>query len=302
MTTKYRHVFISYCHDNLAEVIRLREDLIKAGENVWWDKDIKPGQDWKFAIRQAMKQSYAVVLCLSEESQRRKISGIYPEAMDAISAHREYSPGSIFLIPVRLSDCEIPSIEIDATRTLDRLQHVDLFPASEREDGLRRLIEAIRLSTHHPVANLSSHLDAQSVRANEASSLPQERPSPSSAGLAPKQGTSSEAETYVPLTFHEGGKQIGHSSPAPELFSTEVNRRELREVITNYFSHDDLEILCDDIRQDLADAGIQLDIRLEYFGGGSISVIVLRLIEYLDRRRHLAYLVAAVRRARPGTI
>lgn len=150
MTTKYKHVFISYCHDNLAEVIRLREELIKAGEDVWWDRDIKGGEDWKFAIRQAMKQSYAVVLCLSEECQKRLTSGIYPEALDAIAAYREYAPGSIFLIPVRLTDCEIPPIEIDATRTLDRLQYVDLFPASNWDDGVRKLIEAIRLSPHHP--------------------------------------------------------------------------------------------------------------------------------------------------------
>jgi hypothetical protein len=150
MTSKFSHVFISYCHDNLAEVTQLHEDLKKAGESVWWDRDIKPGQDWKFAIRQAMKQSYAVVLCLSRESERRSISGIYPEALDAITVYREYSPGSVFLFPVRLSDCEIPPIEIDATRTLERLQYVDLFPASNWNQGMVRLVKAIQLSPHHP--------------------------------------------------------------------------------------------------------------------------------------------------------
>jgi hypothetical protein len=164
MTNRYSHVFISYCHDNFAEVIRLREDLLKAGESVWWDRDIKPGQDWKFAVRQAIKQSYAVVLCLSEETQRRKVSGIYLEALDAISAYRAYSPGSIFLIPVRLSDCEIPPLEIDATRTLDCLQYVDLFPASKREVGLAQLIDAVRLSPHHPLTALSTHSRADSCR------------------------------------------------------------------------------------------------------------------------------------------
>jgi TIR domain-containing protein len=150
MITTYNHVFISYCHDNASEVARLREDLMKAGETIWWDRDIKPGQDWKFAIRQAIKQSYAILLCLSEESQRRTVSGIYPEALDAIAAYREYSPGSIFLIPVRLSDCEIPPVEIDATRTLERLQYVDLFPASSWTDGISLLVEAIKLSPHRP--------------------------------------------------------------------------------------------------------------------------------------------------------
>jgi tetratricopeptide (TPR) repeat protein len=121
-----------------------------AGEDVWWDQNIKPGQDWKFEIRQAMKIAYAVLLCLSRESGARETSGIYPEAMDAINLYREYAPGTIFLIPVRFSDCEIPSIEIDGTRTLDRLQYQDLFPSSKYAAGVRNLLEAIRETPHHP--------------------------------------------------------------------------------------------------------------------------------------------------------
>lgn len=144
------HVFLSYCHENAREVASLRQDLIGAGESVWWDQDILPGQDWKFSIRQAMKQSCAIVLCLSAESQARTVSGIYPEAMDAIEAYRQYAPGSTFLIPVRLSECEIPPIELDATRTLDRLQYVDLFPKAKRDEGLARLKQAIRAAPLHP--------------------------------------------------------------------------------------------------------------------------------------------------------
>ena len=145
-----KHVFLSYCHDNAREVKRLREDLVAAGETVWWDQEILPGQDWKREIRQAMKHSCAVVLCLSKESQQRVTAGIYPEALDAITAMREYRPGEVFLIPVRLNDCEIPDIEIDALRQLDRLQYVDLFPPSKRDAELKRLIAAIRTAPNHP--------------------------------------------------------------------------------------------------------------------------------------------------------
>lgn len=144
------HVFLSYCHENAQEVATLRQDLIAEGETVWWDKDILAGEDWKFSIRQAMKQAYAFVLCLSAESEARTVSGIYPEAMEAIDAYRQYKPGSTFLIPVRLSQCEIPPIELDATRTLDRLQYVDLFPTTNRDDGLKRLYRAIRAAPLHP--------------------------------------------------------------------------------------------------------------------------------------------------------
>ena len=91
-----------------------------------------------------MKQSDVVVLCLSAKSMKRKRTGIYPEALDAIAAYRQRRPGEIYLIPVRLSDCEIPEIEIDDTRTLDRLQHVDLFPGPTWDANLKSLLKAIR--------------------------------------------------------------------------------------------------------------------------------------------------------------
>ena len=47
----------------------MRSDLVAAGEVVWWDDDILPGSDWKREIRKAMKNSYAVVLCLSKEAE-----------------------------------------------------------------------------------------------------------------------------------------------------------------------------------------------------------------------------------------
>src|SRR5436309_3064383 len=122
MSSQYNHVFISYCRDNMVQVARLREDLIRAGEQVWWDQDIIGGLDWKDSIRRAMSESYAILLCLSQESQLRKTSDIYREVLDAIDAYREYSPRSVFLIPVRLSACDIPDIEICGTRTLKRLQ------------------------------------------------------------------------------------------------------------------------------------------------------------------------------------
>lgn len=157
------HVFLSYCRDNQIDVARLRDELIKAGEVVWWDKDdILPGQDWKQKIRKAMRESYAVVVCLSVELQARKQSGVYPELYDAISEYRQQSPNSVFLIPVRLSDCDIPQIEIDDTRTLDSLQFVNLFPDNRRADGLNRLLKALRSANGHPLN--SSPLESPQVR------------------------------------------------------------------------------------------------------------------------------------------
>lgn len=145
-----KHAFISYCRDNKADIARLHDELIAAGEPVWWDGEILGGQDWKQQIRRAMKDSYAVVLCLSTELSDRLQSGVYPEVADAITFYRQQAPGNTFLVPVRLSDCAIPDIEIDDTRTLDRLQCIDLFPAANRAAGVEALLKALRASPNHP--------------------------------------------------------------------------------------------------------------------------------------------------------
>lgn len=151
MSSALTHIFLSYCRENGKDVAALRQDLIDLGETVWWDQELLPGKDWRFAIRQAMEASYAFILCWSREAQDRIRSGIYTELEDAIDFYREYAPGNIFLIPVRLSECELPPIPISGRRTLRDLQYVDLFPPDARPAGLARLIQAIREArSHHP--------------------------------------------------------------------------------------------------------------------------------------------------------
>ena len=145
-----KHVFLSYVHENKTKVKQLHDDLIAAGEKVWWDQDIVLGTKGKLAMRQAVKESYAFVLCLSRQAEARAKSGIYPELRDAIALFREYAPGRVFLIPVRLSKCAIPPMEIDATTMLDDLQYVDLFPASKWKAGVNKLVKALQAAPEHP--------------------------------------------------------------------------------------------------------------------------------------------------------
>ncbi len=145
-----KHVFLSYVRENRAGVEALRTDLIGRGETVWWDRDIPAGANWKLEIRKALKDAYGFVLCLSKAMEERVRSGAFPEIQDAIEIYRELAPGRIFIIPVRLDECEVPSFEIAATTMLDDLQFVDLFPASQRPDGVRRLVASLRACPGHP--------------------------------------------------------------------------------------------------------------------------------------------------------
>ncbi len=145
-----KHLFLSYVHENSADAEALRDDLIGLGEAVWWDRDIPPGARWKLEIRKALKDAYAFVLCLSKAMEDRARSGAFPEILDAISIYRELAPGRIFIIPVRLDECEVPSFEIDSTTMLDDLQFVDLFPASQRPGGISRLAASLKACPGHP--------------------------------------------------------------------------------------------------------------------------------------------------------
>jgi hypothetical protein len=144
------HVFLSYCHEDRERVRELRSALVAEGETVWWDQDLQGGQDFKFEIDRALKGAHAFIACLSQRAVSRLSSGMYPELLDAIAAYRKYRPGSIFLIPVRFSACQVPRIAIDDTRTLEQLQRVDLFPVSRRAEGIARLVRAIRSAPNHP--------------------------------------------------------------------------------------------------------------------------------------------------------
>ena len=98
------------------------------------------------------------------------------------------------------------------------------------------------------------------------------------------------------------------SAPAPQSVSAatppdaNVDPRALRNAMVNAFGVEDLEVLCTDVQSDLKDAGIDLLVSLEIVGGNGLTMKVLNLIQYLDRRGYLGYLVTAVRRARPGII
>jgi len=76
----------------------------------------------------------------------------------------------------------------------------------------------------------------------------------------------------------------------------------LREAIVRAFNLEELEILCAEVEQDLHDDGIELPVTLDVVGGRSEPNKAHNLIGYLDRQGHLAYLVNAVRRVRPGII
>ena len=78
-----------------------------------------------------------------------------------------------------------------------------------------------------------------------------------------------------------------------------IVRRNLRMVLFEQFTREELEILCSDIQDDLSSAGKRLTLKLDIVGGETHEERCQNLIDYLDRRGYRQYLERAVCRARP---
>lgn len=109
-----------------------------------------------------------------------------------------------------------------------------------------------------------------------------------------------DLEDNFPVALFRGGKELASSYQPDSTVTTAVNRTRLREFIIEYFSLDDLELVCADIQEDLQSDGIKLKISLDVVGGNGLPIRAQNLIDYLNRRGYLSYLLAALRKSRPG--
>lgn len=133
MTTR---VFISYAKEDKSLAEKLYNDLRQAGVSPWLDSvDLAPGQPWEKAIRTAISDSSYFLALLSSRSVRKR-GFVQREIRYALNIAEERPENEIFIIPVRLDECE-PSFE-----GLQRLHRADLFPFYE--SGLEQLLRTIK--------------------------------------------------------------------------------------------------------------------------------------------------------------
>jgi hypothetical protein len=128
-----KQVFLTYAHGDKKTVRALYQRLIRHNIDAWFDeKELLPGQPWKHEILQAILRSEAVIICLSQ--QFIKQGGYrHQELKIALAKARSIPEAEIFLIPVRLEDCEVPE-------PLRHWQYVNLF----EKDGYKKLFETLK--------------------------------------------------------------------------------------------------------------------------------------------------------------
>jgi hypothetical protein len=142
MTAEGR-IFLAHAREDKAQVRKLYADLKARGFKPWLDDvDLVPGQIWKDEIPKAIRQAKAFLACMSSQSVN-KIGYVQNEFRLALAAFGERPQGSIYLIPVRLDDCDVPDLQIpDRGLSLRDIQWVDLW----EESGLDRLAIGIELA------------------------------------------------------------------------------------------------------------------------------------------------------------
>lgn len=123
MTTR---VFISYAKEDKDVAKKLYTDLQQGGVEPWLDSvNLLPGQAWETAIRKAISDSSYFIAILSSRSVGKK-GYVQKEIRQALAIAEEYPDDRIFIVPVRIDECE-PSFE-----GLRRLHRADLFSSYEK--------------------------------------------------------------------------------------------------------------------------------------------------------------------------
>lgn len=127
-------VFLCHASEDKTFVRKLYDDLLSRGMTPWLDeRDLLPGQDWNIAIQDAIRDSDVLIVCLSSQSVT-KTGYVQKEIKYALDFCDEQPEDTIYLIPARIEDCDIP-------RRLSRFHTADIY----KDHGFDRMIESLKL-------------------------------------------------------------------------------------------------------------------------------------------------------------
>lgn len=132
-TTQHANIFLIHAHSDRETVLKLYQRLVKDGLNAWLDVErLQPGQDWQSEIRNAILKCDIVLVCLSRGFDSQQ--GYRHEELKLALEKANFLPDDeVFIIPVRLEECDMPA-------SLCHLHRVDLF----KPRGYKKLIVALR--------------------------------------------------------------------------------------------------------------------------------------------------------------
>jgi hypothetical protein len=127
------HLFLCHASQDKVPIRELQDQLKSFPVDVWLDEvKILPGQEWEREIRGALRSAHVVLVCLSRKAVT-KSGFVQKEIKLVLDIADEQPEGTIFVIPVRLEECDVPD-------RLKKWQWVDIFTSI----GVTRVIAALK--------------------------------------------------------------------------------------------------------------------------------------------------------------
>jgi formylglycine-generating enzyme required for sulfatase activity len=139
MTDRKLRVFLCHASQDKPVVRELYKRLLAEGWiDPWLDEEkLLPGHDWDLEIEKAVESSDLVLVCISNHSVSKE-GYIQKELRLVLDVTMNMPEGAIFLIPLKLEDCEVP-------RRIRTWQWVDYFPPANRVNAYNRLLASLKL-------------------------------------------------------------------------------------------------------------------------------------------------------------
>lgn len=156
-------VFLCHSSGDKPIVRDLYQKLIAEGWiDVWLDEQkLLPGMDWNLEIEKAVEASDVIMVCLSSNSVTKE-GYVQRELRYVLDIALEKPEGTIFVIPLRLDNCEPP-------RRLRAWHYVDYFPENLRPWAYQRILESFKVRAG--LLNLSTDVPKMTPHPSLASFL-----------------------------------------------------------------------------------------------------------------------------------
>jgi len=130
------YIFLSYAREDKEIARRIYQDLRRRSIDVWYDEEsLLPGQTWKREITKAIRKSSYFLALLSSHSVTKR-GYVQKELKEALEVFDEFPSSEVFIIPVRLDDCEISE---DSIRELHIADLNDSY-----ENTLDKIVRVVR--------------------------------------------------------------------------------------------------------------------------------------------------------------
>ncbi len=127
-------VFLCHSSKNKPAVRELYNRLSADGIEAWLDeKNILPGQNWELEIKKAVRNSDAIIVCLSKDAMNNR-GYVHKEIKLVLDEADRQPEGHIFIIPILLEECEIP----------ERLSHLHYLRYYDNPDAYGMLLRSLK--------------------------------------------------------------------------------------------------------------------------------------------------------------